>query len=491
MVHAVVIPMKTLEHTLTLTSVRRVRWLPPLLLLSACATSQPVPEVAFTGLMRPLADCRDLYAEVDARVAAAGVGHPAYYRVPGFPYLRSDRLMASYRDEVDDLDRLGAWTRRMREMDQEARDYELRNLNLPRQERADLHQRMHSCGYGLVSLELQQPEVLARLKTAVIPPQEYARAPRTLALLPLTSPLIRQRWHDRADAVKARFEAPPATEATATVIWQPTVTVAQRWQPQDFNRLPEDPLGFPGLITTAWRALTEAHAPQLWLSDGSSQPGRPVLRNGAWDVDTDTAVVHYQIGFTRFGGEPLVQIIYFVWSRSSAGPELMQWRVTLDRNGDALLYDSLHPADGVPLWFAAQTLNARDGATAPLMQPQQAPIEGRPALQLGGPRNLLSHVYSSPEASDLHARRHYQLVPFDLLYTIESAEGSTSLFLPDGRLRGSDDQGVAWPWASGLPTDGAIHHFQRQGLDPIQPLHYDDARLLERWFQPAAAAPAG
>jgi hypothetical protein len=468
-----------------------------LLGLVACISPAPVPQVDFSGIMRPLADCRALYAEVDARVAAAGVQHPAYHRVPGFPYLRSDRLIASYRHEVDDIDQLGAWTRRMREMDQEARDYELRNLNLPRQERADLHGRMHSCGYGLVSLELQQPEVLERLKTAVMPPEEHAGGARALGLLPLTSPLIRQGWERRAKAVSQRFDEAASTVLPPHItVWHPLRSIAAHWQPQAFDTLPEDPLGFPGLITTAWQALVEAHAPQLWLTATDRQPGHPVLQNGAWDVSAGEPVVHYQIAFTRFGDAPLVQIIYFIWSRSPQGPEMMQWRVTLDRQGEALLYDSLHPADGVPLWFPVQTLTRRtDASPAPLLIPQTQAVGGRPALQLGGARNLLLRIRDSRNTPNTYDRHGYRLAPFDLLYTLASdateSALSTNLFLPDGRLRGSDDQGIAWPWISGLPTDGAIHHFQRQAMDPIRPLHYDDARLLEHWFEPPRPAPQG
>lgn len=450
--------------------------------LGACAT--PIPQPDFSGLMKPLAECRALYAEVDARVAAAGVGHPAYHRVPGFPYLRTDRLMASYADEVNDLDRFGAWTRRMREFDQEARDYELRNLNLPRQERADLHGRMHACGYGLVPLELQDPAVQARLLQSVRPPDEYSTLRRTVGLLPLTAPLVRHQWADRAATIDARFaNAATAPADGAVTIWQPTIEVERRWIPDDLQALPDDPLGFPGLILTAWQALVETHAPQLWWPSASSAPGAPRWHNGQLQIDRSEPIVHYQIGFTRFNGQPLVQIVYFIWSQGPHHPQLMQWRVTLDAQARPLIYDSLHAEDQIPLWFAAQPLLAREDVDVPLLMPQATVPHGRPALRLAGPTHLLVGIAAANAPPANVDRHHYRLRSLDDVFTQETDDGSVNLFLPDGRLRGSDGYAPAWSWPSGTPADGAIRHYLRQPLDPVTRHHYDDPHLLEALFR--------
>ena len=135
------------------------------LLISGCA-SQPT-QSPYVGFFAPLKTCHARYAEMDAKVAAADAQHAAYYRVPGYPYLRTNRLLASFAHEVDDLDEIGGWVRRMRELDQEAREYEFINLGLPPREVATLRQEFLGCGRGLASIELaDDPEALAALRAA-------------------------------------------------------------------------------------------------------------------------------------------------------------------------------------------------------------------------------------------------------------------------------------------------------------------------------------
>jgi len=73
--------------------------------ISGCARPQPTE---FAGWFKEFSTCRDEYAAMDERVAAAGVGDAAYYRVPGFPYLRTDRVLASYGTEVKTIDQVYA-----------------------------------------------------------------------------------------------------------------------------------------------------------------------------------------------------------------------------------------------------------------------------------------------------------------------------------------------------------------------------------------------
>jgi len=48
--------------------------------------------------------------------------------VPGFPYLRSNRLLASFAEELEDPARFAVWIAALGELDAAARSLELRNL---------------------------------------------------------------------------------------------------------------------------------------------------------------------------------------------------------------------------------------------------------------------------------------------------------------------------------------------------------------------------
>ncbi|MDH4235367.1 MAG: hypothetical protein OEV15_09585, partial [Gallionella sp.] len=96
--------------------------------LAGCATSvKPVASSADNAL----AACRALYREVDTAIERAGVRDQGSSLVPGFPYLRTTRLLASFRDELTDSQHWPAWTGHMAALDAEARALELRNLSKP------------------------------------------------------------------------------------------------------------------------------------------------------------------------------------------------------------------------------------------------------------------------------------------------------------------------------------------------------------------------
>src|SRR5581483_11457151 len=132
------------------------------LLLASCAhPAPPVPQAPAdpdTKFRAFLAQCRQQYADVDARIASAGVHDDEFFAVPGFPYVRTDRLMSAYRNEVSgDLNTRGTWMLQLRENDSIARDIELTNLGMPKFERADLLNTLRTCAVWLSFDELADP----------------------------------------------------------------------------------------------------------------------------------------------------------------------------------------------------------------------------------------------------------------------------------------------------------------------------------------------
>lgn len=121
-------------------------------LLAACTqSSKPSP---FTGFNKDYWNCRAQYAEMDARIDAAGVRHAQFYRVPGYPYLRTDRLLATFGPQVSGLEDVSEWVRRMRELDQESRDYEYKNFGLGDVEAAERRNRFLNCGRVLANIAI-------------------------------------------------------------------------------------------------------------------------------------------------------------------------------------------------------------------------------------------------------------------------------------------------------------------------------------------------
>lgn len=459
----------------------------------AGASAEPVlpapldPDV-FTGILKAYKNCRAKYAEMDARVDAAGVRDGSYYRVPGFPYFRTDRYAASYKDEVKGLDDTAGWMRRMREFDQEAREFEYRNLGMSEQEIGTWRYDLLACGGGLASLEMFEDDNLAFLRRQVVPGSEYR---------PKAPPLTEQQrkavaTHD-ADVRKRFSGALPASPADTTLtLWTATPVEDLRLIEAGYGKAVPDELGVPALIESQWRAFAERHAPALWIETAGprDQPGAPVVRDGAFTVDPAQPRLHYYITFTRLGGQTLTQLNYFIWfagrEGNSGALDSLIWRVTLDTNAQPLVYESVNASGRDHLWFAAQPVKRRPARSkaddnGPLF-PQAEPITGSVALRLSAGSHALTRVVPLATASAAGtAGSAYQLRHYEEVFTLPAGDGKTrSLYDVSGVIPGIRDDEQARLAGDRVVAPGALHVLGRVPTAVAGSRHFDDADRLEQ-----------
>ena len=468
-----------------------------LLSLSSCANRNE----RYTGWFKDLKGCHEEYAAMDARVDAAGVRDAAYYRVPGFPYLRTDRLMASFRNQITSVDEVGGWLRRMREMDQEAREFEYINLGMSLQEQAIQRDRFLNCGRGLAGLELtDNPATYKRLLESVPPPDEYSQAARTLGLYPLAVPILRSRIAAEHARVKQEFSKPLAQldAGGELMLWKVKPLKEPELLIKNFESAFIDELGFPGLVDSQWQALAEHYAPQLWIETRNDQdrPGTPVWTHDGVSADPAQPLVNYTISFARFGTWPVVQLTYFTWFKG-AGKEHpldgIMWRVTLDLYAKPLAYESLHTSGRAHYWFPVQALERRPAASyweEPALLPQeQVPAESV-ALRLQSGTHALRRVLAADEAS-ASSTHTYELRRYEDLYTLPLPEGgSRSLFGPDGRVPGTGGSDPNWLWASGVQAPGALRQYGHHATTYVGRQQFDEPFLLQSVFVAPQHPPA-
>ena len=98
----------------------------PVLLLTGCATS--LHRSMRAGDSGPAGNCIDFFTSLDHRVAEAGVMDSGDFRIKGYPYLRVNRFLASFQQEIMDKETFAAWINHMQILDQDAREYEMENL---------------------------------------------------------------------------------------------------------------------------------------------------------------------------------------------------------------------------------------------------------------------------------------------------------------------------------------------------------------------------
>lgn len=420
------------------------------LLLSPLVQAQDDPRRAMEAL---LPDCLPRYAEIDARIAKAGVGDASYYRVPGYPYLRSDRLLASYDAELDDPGTFDTWMLQLRDNDGFSRDIELRNLGLSDPERALLLSDLRLCAVWLSFLEFSEPEKVAELKKRIHLPEPAApaahtvvgadAAPDTDATVPVQRPLRPARTQD-ATGVLARY-----------------------------RKLPRDELNRTGMTQDGWTALAEHHAPIWLLARGA--PGALTWSETGLVVDAQRPTVYFQPSFARMGDTALVQFHYVLWfARPAGGVDGLIWRVTLDEQGRPLMHESLDAAGQRHRWYPAQRLEPMPDVPVAV----EAPMGIGPLAVSLEPSD---HDVRAVQAAEAGEGPTYQLVPYESLLTLPLPGGETrSAFDTDGRLRASGAGPASRPlWQLG--------HLRLRHAEQARARAFDDPRLLETYFRRPAA----
>ncbi len=472
-------------------------------LLSSCAQTAHTANISeFTGWNKPYANCREKYREMDARVDAAGVREASSWRVPGYPYLRTDRMLASLRGQVKGLNDVSEFTRRMRELDQEARDVEYVNLGMSDLDRATQRDRFLNCGRILAAIELEDPADWARMVQVAVPEDAYSTSARVLGVYPLAAISMKSRAETAREAAMTEYQKAPGDGAAAQQMRLWTV------QPvEDLSLIANaakdvqiNPLGFPGFFGSQWRALAERHAPKFWIEtrDENDLPAAPVFEDRGLTANVARNQVNYLITYTRLGPDLLVQISYFLWFKSadgaSTGPiDGLIWRVTLDTQYRPMTYESLHASGRDHRWYLVQPLKERTEEThsheAEFIAPELAPADGA-TLHMQAATHALRRVLAADQA--VGASRHvYELRPYEELFTLDRPQGGTrSLFGPDGLVPGAHGVDPVGGFASGIRQPGVLRQYGHHAISHVGRRHFDDPDLLENTFVAPGRRPA-
>jgi hypothetical protein len=478
-----------------------------------CASLPPPSESAGADLETR---CEEWLAAFDRIVAEAGTGDAESARVPGFPYLRTDRFLASHRLELPD-DGLPAWTGAMMRLDREARAVERRNLEPAERERlraaalraglmdADAAVHVEGCGKVLRARDLEDPAARQRLREAAAVPDDYQTWKRIAGLYGLTRVpfALGVRGYERgvletfaqpADALPVRGRivsyAPAARQGAERVDAGLAAQTAARVSRAGAAFEAPDPWDVAQLLAL--------HAPVLEVDEALPEDRVGAVRlgaEGAAFVDTGHAVVYGRVAFTRFGGRVLPQVVYTAWfpgrPKTSAWDVLggdwdaLVWRATLDEAGRPLVFDTMHACGCYHMFFPTPRVAERplpgtldEWALVPQRLPAPAPGE-RVRLRIASGTHYLVRVH----AGDAPAVRPYGIAPEAALRSLAGADGAArSLYGPDGIVPGSERGERYLFWPMGIREPGAMRQWGRHATAFVGRRHFDDAHLLDRYF---------
>ncbi len=479
------------------------------ILHAGCAAWPAPTRSAHVGAAGPLGSCADFFASLDGHAAAADVVDSGYSRVKQYPYLRTDRFTASFRDEVEETHAFSAWVDHMQALDRSARRCELANLSdtdiaamHPVNGRDALYRKIVECGNLLKHTDLLDAGNHERLQSAVSVKDAYIPLRRVLGLYPITSAFVSRgikKWHANA---RARFSTSPPAD------WQPVRYVPAagpadtRMAHGPVQRRERDALGIPIYSAQDRKALFQAYAPiwEVQTPGDADRIGSPRWNGaGRIEVDTERPKTYTLLSFTRFGTTILTQLNYIIWfpSRPSDGVfdlyagwlDGINYRVTLDEDGNPILYETMHNCGCYYTAYPTRRLQVRetiDYRELPLIleAPEMQPASERMVVGMAHRTHDVRTLY--PAARDGGGGPcAYTLAEYGELKRLPQVDGrSKSMFDQYGLVPGSQrlERFILWP--TGVLSPGAMRQWGNHAVAFVGERHFDDPFYLGKMFVP-------
>ncbi|HUF20754.1 MAG TPA: hypothetical protein VMP00_08360, partial [Burkholderiales bacterium] len=480
------------------------------LAIGGCATVHSPHRQHLGSENAEVRNCAAFFRVLDTAVARNRVGEASPTQVAGFPYLRADRFTASLSDRAQQNDAaFEAWLSQLAALDRDAREFEIGNLpaaavaGLGHAGAGALNQRAHDCRARLLEADLAMPGMRDLLVERARVPDDYRGWQRAAGLYPLTrlpfySGVARWQRETEEGFLRAREGAPPTH---AVVRYRPPMQsgYTRAKVATLLARAASDPLGIPRFDDAERERLFASFAPVFEVATAGAYDriGRLVWNGGAAPaVDSADPVVYRHLAYTRYHEHTLVQLIYLAWfperpkdhAFDLLGGRLdgLIWRVTLAPDGEAVLYDTIHPCGCFHMFFPtprAESVPAPSRLIEWAFVPEELPRMREPA-RLAISAQARTH-YLRRVAPDTGAEGvHYAFDDYDVLRGLPLANGGTrSAFRADGLVPGTQRGERFFFWPMGVPSAGAMRQWGTHATAFVGRRHFDDADLVEKRFR--------
>ncbi|HED17088.1 MAG TPA: hypothetical protein ENI64_09800 [Gammaproteobacteria bacterium] len=490
-----------------------------LMTLSMLLINLPSARASTDELLLQL-QCTSFLKKFDRIVSHTATGDAQASPVTGFPYLRTSRFLVSFRDQVMGQAALRQWLGMMRQLDAQARAMEWSHLDAEWQAfiaaakpvvmgNSSTMEAISQCGRYLVTKDLAKPDRLKALRDVVQVAGDYQVWKRITGLYYLTryatldgieklAELTHERYRSKLDELM-----PVATRKIFTP--QATSFLGTDQLRSLMQNISRNPLQIPLPSKKQAELLLQHYAP-VWVPGQTSENdsiGKPSwLTDQSWPyVDTQQPVTYTLLSHTRFQGITLLQLVYTIWfpgrTAESAIDSLaghldgITWRVTLDPQGQPLIYDSMHNCGCYHLFFPVadsglepEPVNA-DSATVEeraLVPQQVATLQQGERVHLyitAGSHDLVRVRVRRPEPSSVS----YELEDYNELRSLATeSDVRRSLFDPAGLVPGTERLESLYLWPMGVLRPGAMRQWGHHATAFVGRRHFDQPDLMERYF---------
>jgi len=457
--------------------------------------------------------CEQLYRDFDATVQRANRIDTESARVRGVPYLRADRFTASLKDRASEGPAFDTWLERLRALDTTAREYEWSNL--PRADQQQLARRfpalgesagnaLDACGRTLARRDFSDARPRESLRQIIRIPDDYDTWKRVVGLYALTRIPFASGVRRYQSETLETFETDLGKLAQhgQLVFYGPArgsrADAAEIRQILSQARV--DALGVPSFEPSALERLLDAYAPVYWIDvvDHNDRIGTVRLQErGEVSVDIAQPMQYRRLAYTRYGDQILVQLVYSVWlpARPRTGAfdllgghlDGITWRVTLAAEGVPLLYDSIHNCGCYQQFFPTRRMSLKpqpqtldETAFVPQQGPE-LPDHERIWLRIASRTHYIERVLAGPQPDETTV---YAVASDEALRSLPVSESATrSIFGAEGIVPGSERRERWLYWPMGVREPGAMREWGHHATAFIGRRHFDDADLIERYFE--------
>jgi hypothetical protein len=452
--------------------------------------------------------CIDWFAKLDGTIDRAGVRDAEAYRIPGFPYLRVNRFLASFRQQASsDPVAFSAWSKRLRALDERSRSYEISNLPqnllaaLEVNGRPEATARTNQCANSLATFDGASASQKRMLVERAHVPDDYDELKRTVGVYPVVSMAFfefAKKWQNEASGMFQQTAAGTVEQKNIIRYRSPDNAATAQRVALILSNAKADVLGIPQIGDREMETLFATFAPIFEIDTTGDYDRFGPLRWGAGEtpeVDVSHPTVYRRLAFTRYGGRTLVQLVYMIWfterpQNSSLDPlsgklDGIAFRVTLNQSGRPLVYDSIHLCGCYHMFFPTPSVSPippPDPNVEWAFVPRTLPVIEAPQ------RVVVRMTTRSHYLVDVHPDTggdgtNYAMANDSELRTIPTAEGTRSAFGPTGIVPGTDRGERLVTWPLGIESAGAMRAWGRHATALVGRRQFDDADLIERRFQ--------
>lgn len=461
-------------------------------------------------------ECAGWFTKLDQVTDRTGVRDAEAYRIPGFPYLRVNRYLASFRHQAEkDPGAFAAWEKHLRELDARARGYEIKNLPhhqlavLGTASRSEAIAHTDRCGTALAASDATTATRRHSIAERAQVPDDYADWKRTVGVYPAVSVAFfefAKSWQNKSAAMFQRMEAGTVEPDKFTRYQPPDSAAPAQRVAAIMASAKTDALGIPQFADRDRETLLATFAPvfEIETTGDYDRFGPLQWRTGETpEVNISRPTAYRRVAYTRHSGRTLVQLVYMLWfpERPANNPldpvsgklDGIMFRVTLDQTGRPLVYDSIHLCGCYHMFFPTPRVKAIpppdpkvEWAFIPRTMPAiEAPQ--RVLVRVTSRAHYLTDVRPDPGGPGTV----YAMADDGDLRTLPVGDGTRSAFGPTGLVPGTDRTERLLTWPLGIESAGAMREWGRHATALVGRRQFDDADLIERRFEIVASPGQG